>query len=207
MFGRSKSDELFFDAFLRHGRATLEAAKLVRSLFDELPNAADIARAVAEYELQGDSVTHETIRRLHETWITPFDRADIHGLITRMDDVLDLTEAVTERVLLFEIREARPQARELAEILVKCCEALLRAMELLPTLKQSKELLEICVKISTLEDEADVLYRKGIAGLYKPGNEPLDVMKWRDIYDALESATDRCADVADVIEGVVLEYA
>lgn len=207
MFGKSKTDELFFDAFVRHGRATLEAAKLVRALFDELPNATDLARAVSEAEHQGDQITHETIRRLHETWITPFDRADIHALISRMDDVLDLTEAVTERVVLFEINSSRPHAKELAEALVKCCEAMLRAAELLPNLKQSRELLDICVTIGKLENEADVIYRKAIAALFKSGNDPLDVMKWRDIFDALESATDRCADVANVIEGVVLEYA
>jgi predicted phosphate transport protein (TIGR00153 family) len=207
MFGKSKTDELFFDAFLRHGRATLEAAKHVRSLFDELPNASDLARAISEAEHLGDQITQQTMRRLHETWITPFDRADIHTLISRMDDVLDLTEAVSERVLLFEISTARPHAKELADLLVKCAETMLRTMELLPNLKSSKELLELCAQIGKLENDADVIYRKAIATLFKPGNDPLEVMKWRDIYDALETATDRCADVADVIEGVVLEYA
>lgn len=207
MFGKSKTDELFFDAFLRHARSSLEAAKLIRSLFEELGNAVDLARAVGEAEHAGDVITHETMKRLHETWITPFDRADIHALISRMDDVLDLTEACSERVLLFEIKVPRPHAKELADLLVKCCEKMLRAVELLPNLKQSKELLEICVEIGKLENDADALYRKAIAELFKPGNDPLDVMKWRDIYDALETATDRCADVANVIEGVVLEYA
>jgi uncharacterized protein len=207
MFGKSKTDELFFDGFLRHGRSTLEAAKLIRSLFEELGNARDIARAVSEAEHAGDQVTHETMKRLHETWITPFDRSDIHSLISRMDDILDLLEAVSERVVLFEIVTARPHAAELAELLVKCCERVLRATELLPNLKQSKELLAICVEIGKLENEADALYRQAIAALFKPGNDPLDVMKWREIYDALETATDRCADVANVIEGVVLEYA
>jgi predicted phosphate transport protein (TIGR00153 family) len=207
MFGKSKTDELFFDAFVRHGRATLDAAKHVRALFDELPNASDLARAISEAEHLGDQITHETMKRLHETWITPFDRADIHTLISRMDDVLDLTEAVSERVLLFEISAARPHAKELADVLVKSCELMVRAAELLPSLKQSKDLLEICVEIGKRENDADVIYRKAIATLFKPGNDPLDVMKWRDIYDALETATDRCADVANVIEGVVLEYA
>jgi uncharacterized protein len=207
MFGKSKSDENFFDGFLRHGRSTLEAAKLIRSLFDELHNAKDLARAVSEAEHAGDQITHATIKRLHETWITPFDRTDIHALISRMDDVLDLTEAVSERVLLFELKEPRKEASALADVLVRCCEAMLRAMELLPNLKKSPELLEICVAIGKMENEADVIYRQAIADLFKAGNDPLEVMKWRDIFDALETATDRCADVANVIEGVVLEYA
>lgn len=217
MFGKSKTDALFFDAFMTHAKHTLEAAKHIRSLFDELGNAKDLARAVAEAEHAGDQVTHDTIKRLHETWITPFDRADIHALISRMDDVLDLTEAVSERIILFEITTVRPGAKEIAAILVKCCEHLVRAMELLPSMKQSKELLEICVKIGKLENEADSMYRQSIAALFKKGgtetfpndggNDPLEVMKWRDIFDALETATDRCNDVANVIEGVVLEYA
>jgi uncharacterized protein len=207
MFGKSKSDENFFDGFLRHGRSTLEAAKLIRSLFDELHNAKDLARAVSEAEHAGDQITHATIKRLHETWITPFDRADIHTLISRMDDVLDLTEAVSERVLLFELKDTKQSAKDLADVLVRGCEAMLRAMELLPNLKRSPELLEICVSIGKMENEADVIYRQAIADLFKTGNDPLEVMKWRDIFDALETATDRCADVANVIEGVVLEYA
>jgi uncharacterized protein len=207
MFGRTKTDDLFFEGFTRHARFTLEAARHVQALFQELDNAKDLARAVAEAEHGGDLVTHETIKRLHETWITPFDRADIHSLISRMDDVLDLTEAVSERVILFEIRDLRPGAQELADLLVKCCENILRAVELLPSMKKSDELLAICVHIGRLENEADSIYRHSIATLFKPGNDPLEVMKWRDVFDALETATDRCSDVANVIEGVVLEYA
>ena len=207
MFGKSKTDGLFFDAFSRHARFTLEASKHIQSLFNEISEAKDLARAVGEAEHAGDLVTHETIKRLHETWITPFDRADIHALISRMDDVLDLTEAVSERVILFEIKESRPGAKEIADILVKCCENIVRAVELLPSMAKSKEILDITVAIGKLENEADTVYRQSIAALFKPGNDPLEVMKWRDIFDALESATDRCADVANVIEGVVLEYA
>lgn len=207
MFGRSKSDAQFFDAFVRHGRATLEAAKHIRAIFDDAGNVQDLARAVAEMEHQGDEITHGTIKHLHETWITPFDRGDIRRLISRMDDVLDLTEAVSERVLLFEIKTVRPHAKELADVLVRCAELIVRAVELLPTLKQSKELLDICVQLGKLENEADVIYRKAIAVLFQAGNDPLEVMKWRDIYDALETATDRCNDVANLVEGIVLEYA
>jgi predicted phosphate transport protein (TIGR00153 family) len=207
MFGKSKSDQRFFDAFTKHAQHTLEAAKHVAGLFKELDNAKDLARAVSEAEHAGDQVTHETIKHLHETWITPFDRADIHTLISRMDDVLDLTEAVSERVILFEIKDTRPGAQEIAEVLVKSCEKILRACELLTSMKNARELLDLCVAIGKLENEADSIYRRSIAELFKPGNDPLVVMKWRDVFDSLETATDRCADVANVIEGVVLEYA
>ena len=207
MFGKTKSDQRFFDAFTKHAQHTLEAAKHVAALFKELDNAKDLARAVSEAEHAGDTLTHETIKHLHETWITPFDRADIHTLISRMDDVLDLTEAVSERVVLFEITDIKPGAQEIADVLVKCAEKILRACELLSSMKNAHELLELCVGIGKLENEADSIYRRSIAELFKPGNDPLAVMKWRDVFDSLETATDRCADVANVIEGVVLEYA
>jgi predicted phosphate transport protein (TIGR00153 family) len=207
MFGRSKTDALFFDAFVKHGKKSLEAAQLVLALFRELDRAKDLARAIGEAEHAGDEITHATIKALHEIWITPFDRTDIQRLISRLDDVLDLIEATSERVLLFEITTARPQAEELAVILVKCCEKILRALELLPELKRSRELLDLCVEIGALESEADGVYRRAIAQLFKPGNDPLEVMKWRDVFDALETATDKCNDVANIIEGVVLEYA
>jgi predicted phosphate transport protein (TIGR00153 family) len=207
MFGRSKTDDLFFDDFIRHGKSTLEAATLVVSLFEELGNAKDLARAISEAEHVGDQLTHGIVKRLHETWITPFDRGDILTLISRMDDVLDLVEAASDRVLLFEIAETRPGAIELAKVLVKCCEQILRAVELLPNGKRRAELLDIAVQIGIFEAEADTIYRRAIASLFKPGNDPIEVMKWREVYDALETACDRCADVANVIEGVVLEYA
>lgn len=207
MFGPKNRDHLFFDAFRAHAQKSVEASKLLLELLESTENAAALAAKINEAENRGDRLTHETVRNLHETWITPLDRNDIHLLITRMDDVLDLIEAVSERVVLFELTERRPLAVDLAKILVRSCEKLLRAMEILPGLKQPTELLEICIEVNQLENDADSVYRRAIAELFKSGNDPLDVMKWRDIYDNLESATDRCEDVANVVEGVVLEYA
>ncbi len=201
-------DEAFFNAFAEHATCSVDAAKLLMSMFENLKDKENLALQVAEKEGAGDRLTHETVKRLHETWITPLDRYDIHNLITKLDDVLDLIEAVSERLVLFEIRETHNHAIELVRVLQKSCEDVLRATRLLPELsKRSKELLEICVEINRLENEADGIYRRAIAELFKPGHDPIDVMKWRDIFDNLESATDRCEDVANIVEGVVLEYA
>jgi uncharacterized protein len=208
MFGGPKNkDHVFFEAFSAHARKSVEASQMLVELLEDPTKAADLSMKINEAENRGDRITHETVRKLHETWITPLDRNDIHSLITRMDDVLDLIEAVSERVILFELNESRPLAVEIAKILVRSCEKLLKAMELLPGLKQPNELLEICIEVNKLENDADGVYRKAIADLFKPGNDPIMVMKWRDIYDNLEMATDRCEDVANIVEGVVLEYA
>jgi predicted phosphate transport protein (TIGR00153 family) len=208
MFGTPKTkDDVFFRAFATHAGQSVEASKMLRAMFEDLSQTPTLAPKIKAVENAGDTVTHETMKRLHETWITPLDRFDIHELISRLDDVLDLIEAVAERVLLFEVREVRPEAIELADVLTQSCENLVRAMELLPTLSRSKELLALCVEINRLENAADSIYRRAIAELFKPGNDPITVMKWRDIFDNLESATDRCEDVANIVEGVVLEYA
>lgn len=233
MFG-AKKDAAFFDAFTEHAAKSVEAAKLLIEMFkrlgslgppgdgagpyrtapgdgaapvgidDELQRLADQIKAA---EHAGDTLTHETVKRLRENWITPLDRNDIHELISRMDDVLDLIEAVSERVVLFRVRLAAPEAGELAGLLLSACEVLCRAIALLKTMARAPEILELCVEVNRLENAADTVYRRALADLFQPGNDPLTVMKWRDIFDSLESAADRCEDVANIIEGVVLEYA
>jgi predicted phosphate transport protein (TIGR00153 family) len=215
MFSSTKRDRLFYGAFEEHAARLVEAAKLLAEAFDHVERAPDLARQISEVEHKGDHITHETMKQLHKTWITPLDRADIHALITALDDVLDLTEAVSERVVLFEIAQVPVAARDLAQVLVRSCQAVEKAVTLLPTLDRSGEILDMCVEINRLENEADRLYRGALADLYRggepgsssQGHHPLYVLKWRDIYDNLEAATDRCEDVANIVEGVVLEYA
>ncbi len=209
MFGSSKArDHVFFHTFTEHAQRSVEAATLLLQMFENPALKEKLALAISEKEAAGDRLTHDTVKRLHETWITPLDRFDIHGLISKQDDVLDLIEAVSERMVLFEITTVRPAAIELARVLLKGCEDLHRALGYFEQLtKQSKEIIGICVEINRLENEADAIYRRAIAELFKAGNDPMDVMKWRDIFDNLEAATDRCEDVANIIEGVLLEYA
>ena len=157
-------------------------------------------------ENAGDKITHETIARLHKTWITPIDRADIHSLITALDDVLDLIEAVAERVSLYEVKNLPEFVVKLADSLKAATVAVDKAVKLLPQVKQPKEMLDLCVEINRLENEADDAYRHGLAALFRGGYDAIEVMKWRDIIDNLESATDRCEDVANILEGIVLEY-
>ncbi len=208
MLGQKAKDDVFFQAFTQHAALSVEAAKILLEMFEHLDRKERLAMDVAEKEGSGDRLTHDVVRRLHETWITPLDRFDIHGLISKLDDVLDLIEAVAERLVLFEIKEARGPALELGRVLLKACEDVHRAMQLLPKIgSQGKDLLDICVEINRLENEADAIYRKAIAELFRNGNDPIDVMKWRDLFDNIEEATDRCEDVANIVEGVVLEYA
>jgi uncharacterized protein len=209
MFGSTKGkDQAFFGAFIDHAAQSVKAAELLLEMLEHPERKERIALDITEKEATGDRLTHDTVKRLHETWITPFDRYDIHGLISRLDDVLDFIEAVAERLVLFEIREVRPGSIDMARLLVKACEDVHRAMMPLAKVSQnSKVLLDICVEINRLENEADAIYRREMADLFKSGNDPLLVLKWRDILDNMEEAVDRCEDVANIVEGIVLEYA
>ncbi len=208
MFGPKAKDDVFFGAFVQHAQKSVEAAKLLLEMVEHPENKESLALDIGEKESSGDRLTHETVKRLHETWITPLDRFDIHGLISKLDDVLDFIEAVSERLVLYRVTDVREHAVELVRVLVKSCEHLHRAMTLFPQLAaKGKELLEICVELNRLENEADGIYRRAIAELFHNGTDPIEVMKWRDIFDNIEEATDRIEDVANIVEGVVLEYA
>jgi predicted phosphate transport protein (TIGR00153 family) len=204
--GSSKSDRSFYEAFERHAARIVEAGRLVAQIMREPERSAELSIEVKTAEEAGDKITHETIARLHKTWITPIDRADIHSLITALDDVLDLIEAVSERVALYDVKNLPEFVVKLAEVLEKTTHAVNKAVKLLPQVKQPKEMLDVCIEINRLENEADSSYRRGLATLFKGGYDAIEVMKWRDIIDNLEAATDRCEDVANILEGIVLEY-
>ncbi len=222
MFVSKSGDREFFDAFVKHASVCVEANKKLVALFADLSKAKEYADEITELEHKGDTITHETLKRLHEQWITPLDRGDIHTLITGLDDVLDLSEAVAERVLIFGVRKPRATATALADKLLEATEMVAKAMTMLPEVaKRSKEILTLTIDLNRLENEADDLYRKGLGELFnrredgtsEPPRGPatpddvLEVMKWREIYDYLENATDACEDLANVLEGIVLEYA
>lgn len=207
MFRLSKANDPFFSAFSAHAKVTLRAAGLLRQLFENPAEVAEIKAQITLAEHEGDELTRATITRLRSQWITPLDRPDIHTLSTRLDDVLDVIESIAERIQLFDIRETSVVASEAARVLESGVAAMSKAIDLLPEArKRTQEIIALCAEISVLESEADALYRTAIADLFKSGGDALNVMKWRDIFEQLEAATDLCEDVANALEGVVLEY-
>ncbi|HTN92437.1 MAG TPA: DUF47 family protein [Sorangium sp.] len=200
-------DAVFFDALANHAQRSVAASELLLEMLDRLDDAPAFAKKISDLEDEADNIAHECLAALHQTWITPLDREEIHALITRLDDVLDCIEAASVRLVLFEIDGALPEARLLAQAVVDSCTVMSTAVQSLRDLKRQPNLLELCVEINKLENTADGHYRTALAALFRKGNDPLLVMKWRDIYDLLENATDRCEDVANIIEGIVLEHA
>ena len=198
-------DTNFFDYFEKHAAVTVAAAHELQALLGSEDPPEPRARRIKELEHEADVITHTCVEALHKTFITPFDRHEIHRLISRMDDVMDYLESASERMVLYELPARNPDAAALADVLARACEAMARAVEGLRRPKEVEGILPHCVAVNRLENEGDVLLRAALARLFREERDPIAVIKWKEIYEHLEDATDRAEDVANVIEGVILE--
>jgi uncharacterized protein Yka (UPF0111/DUF47 family) len=200
-----KSDE-FFDDFDAQCAVTVEGTRMLHALLSDYRDVAARVQALKDVEHKGDEVTHTAFNRLHKQFITPFDRTQIHTLLGRIDDVLDLANAAASRLHYYEIAATQPDAAELARLLVLCAEKVREVVAALRLIKQPEQILAGCKDIKKLETQADEALRAGLGRLFKSGVDTLTIIKWKEIYDLIETATDKCLDVANVIEGVVLEH-
>ncbi|PYT08508.1 MAG: DUF47 domain-containing protein [Acidobacteria bacterium] len=207
MFGRLLPRETsFFDFFEQHAALTVEGSREFLSLVSTGANVGAKAKRIKEIEHETDVITHNCVEALHKTFITPIERDDIHRLITRMDDIMDFVEAAAERISLYEIRVMTPEVKDLADVLVRAAEEVEKALRGLRDMRNAKDVVKRCIDINRLENEADAILRIAVARLFREERDPITVIKWKEIYENLESAADRCEDVANIIEGVVLEH-
>ena len=206
MFGRLMPREgRFFELFIQHANHIIDANRELVKLMANVNDGQSMIYNIESCEKKGDKITREVIDLLHKTFITPLDRDDIHQLITRMDDILDLTEDVAQSVYLYDLRTITPDAARLAEICVACGEKVREAVSLLPSMDNAAKILAACVDIDKLESEADHVMRAAMAKLFRDEPDVWQVIKLKAIYELLESVTDRCEDVANIIEVIVVE--
>jgi predicted phosphate transport protein (TIGR00153 family) len=198
-------DGAFFDLFEKKAANAHECTQaLVEFLdrFDDLPNRA---RRIKDLEHIGDELTHDTIERLNQTFITPLDREDIHELVCRVDDILDLIDTAVDRIVLFKLEKPLEETKQLAQCLVRSTSLIREMMPLLRNMKGADLVRQRVREVHRLESEADRIERQALAGLFERNHDAMYVIKWMNIIETLESATDRCEDVANVIEGIVLK--
>ena len=208
MFGRFLPREVgFFDFFDQHAALTIQGTRELLALVTDGGNVGARAKRIKEIEHETDVITHRCVEALHKTFITPIEREDIHRLITRMDDIMDFVEAASDCIALYDVRVMTPEVKELAGVLVRSTEALERALRDMRDMKNARAIVAMCIEVNRLENEADAIHRSAVARLFKEEKDPITVIKWKEIYEALEEATDRCEDVANIIEGVTLEHA
>jgi predicted phosphate transport protein (TIGR00153 family) len=192
----------FFQMFADVSENLTEGARL---LHDMLKNPVDLAPRIAklqEVEHRGDDMTHDIIRMLNQTFITPFDREDIHRLTSSLDDVLDFVNAAAVRMSLYRITAPPPVAADLAALIVLQAEELSKGVSLLGT---NQKVLDHCTEVNRLENEADRVSRRAIAELFDREKDPIQLIKIKELYEVLETATDKAEDAANVLEAVVLK--
>jgi predicted phosphate transport protein (TIGR00153 family) len=195
----------FFELFNAHAERMVEGARELASMITSFDELEAHAQRIDGAERAADKITHETIALLHKTFITPFDREQIHQLITTMDDILDLMQDVAESVVLYDLRKVTPEAKQLAEICLRCCERVKSVVGLLTNVKEPEAIFRLCEEIDRLESDADRVMRGALSKLFRDEQDIKQLIKLRVLYDLLEEITDKCEDVANVIEGIVLE--
>jgi predicted phosphate transport protein (TIGR00153 family) len=200
-------EERFFDLFEASARNVVEAAHRLQEMVDSWKNVEGSVAEITELEHQGDTITHNIMARVHRTFVTPFDREDIVQLAHSLDDIIDFIHAAADSMLLYRVGRPGPRAKELAEIIVQAAEEVERVMPQLRKRIVLSQVLKRCVEINRLENVADRVYRSAMAELFSDSADMANVIKWREIYAHMESATDRCEDVANVLEGVALKHA
>jgi len=198
----------FFEFFNQHASLIAQASSVLTGLLRDYENVsvrAERIERINDLEHDADRVTHETMALLHTIFVTPLDRDDIHRLISRMDDVLDLMQDAAESLSLYDVQQLTPQAVELASLLQDCCVRMQSAVALLSNMRNAPEALKLCQEIDGLESRADQVMRAGISALFREEADLRQVIKLKAIYETLEAATDKCQDVANVIESVILQ--
>ncbi|OWW21715.1 DUF47 domain-containing protein [Noviherbaspirillum denitrificans] len=208
MFGRLMPNEgKFFDLFVQHADLCVKGAKEMVALMTNFDDLENRVHAIESIEKQADKVTYETLDMLHKTFITPLDRDDIHKLITKQDDILDLLEDAGQTISLYDIKAVTPEAKRLAELCLSCTEKVKTAVGLLHSMDNSGQILSVCEEIDRLESDADHVMRAAMSKLFRDEPDVRNLIKLKAIYEILETVTDRCEDVANIIEGIIVENA
>ncbi len=198
------SDREFFDLFERAGENIERAAQLLDEMLEEYPERRGLARDILDCERDGDQITHEIIRRLNQTFVTPIDREDILQLASALDDIVDYTEEVADYLGLYRIEAPMVQAQRLAGVLASATRQIAQAI---PLMRAFKDISEYTVEVHRLENEADRIVREAIASLFEVGIDPMVVIRWKDLFERLESAIDSTERAAFILEGIVIKNA
>jgi uncharacterized protein len=196
-------DEKYFDQFNELARRIHESGRILARFFNNESPVAAVADQIKRLEHECDEISHQILRGIDRSFITPIDREDIHRLAVRLDDVIDLIDGTVRRLVLFGITEPTPIARRLSEVIVAATEELVEAVA---ALRKQKGVIEHCIQIKKLENEGDVAYHEAVASLFRGKVDPIEVIKWKDVYDNMEECIDRCEAVAHVLESVVLKH-
>lgn len=206
MFGLIPKEEQFFKLYKEMTLNIIDGAVLLKDMLDNFAEPAESQRRIKDIEHKGDAITHSIIKKLNKTFITPMDREDIYALAAKLDDIMDLIDASAQRFIMYNVDHATPEAKSLAFLILQCCQAVDKAVGKLGN-KATEQILEYCVEINAIENEADRVSREAIGDLFDKEKDPIELLKWKEIYETLETATDKCEDAANILESVIVKNA
>jgi predicted phosphate transport protein (TIGR00153 family) len=206
MFGLIPKEEKFFQLFKEMTTNIIEGAKLLKEMLDTFENPGKSQSRIKDLEHKGDSITHEIIQKLNKSFVTPLEREDIYSLASKLDDILDLIDASSQRLIMYNVEYIPSEAKSLGFIILQSCLAVDKAVAMLGK-KSNEQIFEACVEINALENEADRVSREAIGRLFDEEKDPIQLIKWKEIYETLERATDKCEDAANILESVVVKNA
>jgi len=196
----------FFDMLDSISENVVKGGKTLLELFADYSKLEEKTKQILELEHEGDILTHQIIDALNRTFLTPFDREDLYSIAGKMDDIIDFIEGIVDRFLLYKIKEPTKNAERFAKIIYLSVEEVKKAVTGLRDTRNSRRILDHCIEINRLENEADKIYREAIANLLSTTTDAIEAIKWKEIYEQLEDTTDKCEDVANIIEGIIVKY-
>lgn len=200
-------EEKFFDLFVQQAENVVEGAHQLKDLLEIYTDLDQKRMLIEKTESHGDEIAHTILEKLNSTFITPMDREDIHALTSALDDILDLIHATAQRLHLYRVKTVTPEACSLASIIVRATEETAALIRDLDKMKKPKFMKERWIEVNRLENEGDSVSRKAIAGLFENETNPIEVIKWKDLYERLEAAIDKCEDAVNIVEAVCLKNA
>ena len=195
-------DRTFFDLFIEEGQNAVNASRLLDQMMHSWPDDSGLSREILKAEQEGDRITHDIVKRLNSTFVTPIDREDIYNLATQMDDIVDYAEEAADFLGLYKIEAPMEQAGALTKVLVAACEQLAEGLE---HLRDFKDLDKYWIEIHRLENDGDRISRDAVASLFSNGIDPMVVIRWKDMFAVLENAIDATETAAQIIEGIVIK--
>jgi predicted phosphate transport protein (TIGR00153 family) len=204
MFGLIPREEAFFELFKKAAHNMIDGSRLLAEMMKDLRSPIEQAKRIKEVEHVGDSITHDIVLRLNQTFITPIDREDIHDLASALDDILDVAESIADRFVLYKVTKPTDMAVKLADILYQASVAVGLGVDRLG--RPHSDVKECSVQVNSLENEADRVSRDAISALFEKETDPMVVIKWKEIYEGFEAGTDRCEDVANILERISLKH-
>lgn len=208
MFNLKPKEDKFYKLFLDAAQNVNEGAVLLRASLDSLSDKELSVNKIEELEHEGDKLVNIVVKELNEAFITPIDREDIYALIKKLDDILDLINSTMHRFLMYDINQSTKEAKLMADMIVACTNHILELMKSLNSVgNKAERIKEKITSIHKIESEADSLFRKTVAELFKNETNPIEIIKWKEIYQILENTIDNCEKIANTVEGVVIKNA